>query len=148
MKKKTYVLTVSKVFPSDHPRAGQETDFVNKILRGEKIHTIRANYDLWKKRIDNVSAGEAVLSLRQWEGKPYNSKQIEFLQLDKAGIQPVYFEDYFYSCCVIKSFRTLRISCDDICKNDGLESEDFERWFRKYDLSKPMAIIHFTEFRY
>ena len=26
--------------------------------------------------------------------------------------------------------------------------DDFKEWFKGYDLSKPMAIIHFTAFRY
>jgi hypothetical protein len=36
----------------------------------------------------------------------------------------------------------------ELAKNDGLSENDFCEWFRKYDLSKPMAIIHFTNFRY
>ena len=26
--------------------------------------------------------------------------------------------------------------------------EDWENWFKNYDLAQPMAIIHFTKFRY
>jgi hypothetical protein len=36
----------------------------------------------------------------------------------------------------------------DIALNDGLSFADFKAWFQDYDLSKPMAIIHFTDFRY
>jgi hypothetical protein len=36
----------------------------------------------------------------------------------------------------------------DIPQNDGLSPEDFKEWFKKYDLLEPMAIIHFTKFRY
>jgi hypothetical protein len=35
-----------------------------------------------------------------------------------------------------------------LAANDGLSVEDFKAWFKCYDLSKPMAIIHFTEFKY
>lgn len=35
-----------------------------------------------------------------------------------------------------------------LANNDGLSKEDWQEWFRGYDLSKPMAIIHFTKFRY
>jgi hypothetical protein len=31
---------------------------------------------------------------------------------------------------------------------DGLFVEDFRSWFLNYDFDKPMAIIHFIEFRY
>ena len=46
---KTYVLTLSQNFPKTHKRAGEETNFVNKIFDGSKIHTIRSNYELWEK---------------------------------------------------------------------------------------------------
>ena len=36
----------------------------------------------------------------------------------------------------------------DLAKNDGLSLTYFTDWFKGYDLSKPMAIIHFTKFRY
>jgi len=36
----------------------------------------------------------------------------------------------------------------ELASNDGLSFEDWEDWFKDYDLSKPMAIIHFTKFRY
>lgn len=106
---KTYVIMISQKFPANHPRRGEETKFKQQIINaifvnqgwnkiaaypelGDKRHTIRANYDLWKKRIDEVQRGEACLSLRQWEGKPYRSKQIEFARLtnqDGVGIQQV-----------------------------------------------------------
>jgi len=35
-----------------------------------------------------------------------------------------------------------------LAKNDGLSLQDFKDWFKGYDFSKPMAIIHFTRFRY
>ena len=62
---KTYNIMLSVVFPATHPRKGQPTGFKEKVLRavcktGErylsdirpKVHTIRANYPLWKKRIE------------------------------------------------------------------------------------------------
>lgn len=38
---KTYVLTLSKQFMTTHPKAGQPTDFFEKIKAGIKKHTIR-----------------------------------------------------------------------------------------------------------
>ena len=187
---KTYVITVSRNFPVKHPRAGQPTYFVDQIestiyctdkcggecnicscrhfIELKKIHTIRANYDLWKKRIDEVNAGNAVLSIRYWSGNPYRSKQVEICRLTKedgTGIQAIKMVDH-------GNFTYIQISNDDekpllhsdcvdydwmrsdiflvnrICKNDGLSYEDFKAWFKGYDLSKPMAIIQFTKFRY
>ena len=160
---KTYVLLISRYFPATHPRKGEFTDFCNKILVGcifgpshstkgslRKIHTIRANYDLWKKRIDEVNSGEAELSLRYWTGKPYNSKQEDFATIGKGGIgvqkicfpngsNPTVYDDFGYLCKIDKTI---------LANNDGLSFDDFEAWFKGYDLSKPMAIIHFTDFRY
>ena len=35
-----------------------------------------------------------------------------------------------------------------LANNDGLDFDDFVDWFKQYDLTKPMAVIHFTNFRY
>lgn len=140
---KTYVLMVSRVFPSTHKREGEETGFPEKIVstllhnNPKKIHTIRANYQFWEKRIKDILEGNAILSIRCWSGKPYNSKQIEIWELDQysgIGLQRVLFNN------------TQRF--DEIANNDGLSLSDFKEWFKNYDLSKPLAIIHFTKFRY
>ena len=146
---KTYVLTISQQFTTTHERKGQDTNFIPLILQGSKKHTIRGNYDLWKKRFDKINAGEAVLSIRVWEGKPYNSKQIEMLQLDNTngiGIEKVIFDDYLYSCRI--DGTRFSVSSENIPDNDGLSLGDFEEWFKGYDLSNEMVIIHFTDFRY
>jgi hypothetical protein len=164
-RKKIIPFTVAKVFPCYHPRAGEPTDFKPKILSGEKGHTIRANYELWKKRIDEVNAGEAILSLRQWIEKPYHSKQEEFLQLEKAGIQKIKIVDHgnFWYITIFDGDGTPKVQSDCIdhcdcrhsiglyCKlvtNDGLSGYDFKFWFKPYDLSEPMALIHLTDMRY
>lgn len=158
---KTYVLTVSRYFPATHPRKGERTKFADSIYFGNKIHTIRANYDLWKKRIDEVNTGEAVLSIRYWTGKPYASKQEEFATLGKGGGLGVQIADLSnindHAVLIGKSVPPntpivdvyKRPYCSDfVAKNDGLSFDDFEAWFKGYDLSKPMVIILFTDFRY
>lgn len=140
---KTHVLLLSKQFLAGHPKAGQPTCFFDKISCLDKIHTIRSNYEFWKKRIDQVNEGKAILSIRQWTGKPYKSPQQELLQLYKAGIQKLewdwlgWFIDDYDSDFGIKDFAP----------NDGLSVEDFKAWFKKYPV-EPMAIIHFTDFKY
>ena len=144
---KTYVLTLSKSFPRTHARAGEPTEFREKFLKKEKIHTIRANYELWSKRIKEVQAGRAVLSVRQWTGKPYASPQEEIAKLtaaDGIGIQRL---DIFDLMRPEKVDGRL-VDLMDLAHNDGLSFSDWHHWFRGYDLSKPMAIIHFTKFRY
>lgn len=144
---KTYVLTVSEKFPKTHPKAGDPTNFPLSIKHYDKIHTIRGNYDLWEKRFEKINVGEAVLSVRVWEGKPYKSKQQEIFRYDyrrKIGIEKVTFRDYLYDINV----NGASVDVDDLAKNDGLSYSDFEHWFKGYDFSKPMAVIHFTDFRY
>ena len=130
-------------------------DFNNKVFYASesKIHTIRVNYKLWAKRIEKVLKGEAVLSLRFWADKPYHRDengigQVEICILDKdsgIGIQKVNFDESE----VLKPFiEHVFVNRSEIAKNDGLSLKDFKEWFKDYDLSKPLAIIHFTDFRY
>ena len=172
---KTYVLRISKEFMSTHPKKGQPTNFREKILKCgvgfqvahdsvsgytvhsrpwpimmaddiiPKIHTIRENYEYWSRVAMEVNAGRAILSLRQWEGKPYRSKcgqAQEFLHLTKMGVQRATVfktKDFCYiggQTC----FNQL------VSANDGLSHEDFNAWFVKG--MDNGAVIHFTDYRY
>ena len=157
---KTYVITLSMYFLANHKRAGEETHFKEKFILGQgltdydtpsvaKLHTIRANYPLWEKRTKDIQEGKAFLSVRQWSGKPYWSKQIEIARLTTAngvGIQKLCFLGDNFNGGYIRNgaYPSDKI----LAKNDGLSLADWEEWFRGYDLSKPLAIIHFTKFRY
>ncbi|GHT02090.1 hypothetical protein AGMMS49525_04930 [Bacteroidia bacterium] len=165
MKKiKTYRLSLSSVFPATHQRRGEPTGFYEKIQEGKKRHTIRANYLLWKKRIDEVNAGEAVLVVYGWTGKPYRSQTKTLFTFDKdsgIGVQKInirkidrqlyfHFEIDDKQLVPFVDYRGEHIKywAEKIAENDGLGWHNFADWFRKYDLNQPMAIIHFTEFRY
>lgn len=160
---KTYVLTVSTKFPQTHPKKGEDTEFVEKILMmcsqnemfWRKFHTIRANFDLWKKRIEEIQTGKAILSIRYWSDKPYRSPQTIICELDKnsgIGIQKVNFTAF--SLCEGKTTPLAvkvdehEVSLSELAANDGLELQDFKDWFKGYDLNKPMALIQFTSWRY
>ena len=153
---KTYVITLSKNYMKGHPKEGQPTNFKENFLSGEKIHTIRGNYDLWKKRLDDVRDRKAILSIRQWEGKPYRSPQIEIAKITSAsccGVQHISLwkpneNDIYWQI----NDRKTNVQLHDVAKNDGLDIEDFRRWFiPKKDVKDfyfEGAIIHFTPFRY
>lgn len=150
---KKYIITLSKFFLKQHIRAGEETDFKESFLKGKKVHTIRTNYNLWEARIKEVQEGKAVLSIRQWSGLPYRSKQDEITELSKedgVGIQKLTFKKDSNGEFFLEDFDIdgKYIDFDKLAANDGLLTEDWYRWFKKYDLSKPMAVIHFTSFRY
>lgn len=161
---KTYVITLSRCFLANQKRAGEETHFKDKFLLGQgltdydipsmaKLHTIRANYPLWEKRIKEVQEGHAVLSIRQWMGKPYRSKQVEIARLtadNGIGIQKLSFYKDKDGVPSLKFFdiNGKYIDREILANNDGLSKEDWQEWFKDCDLSKPMAVIHFTKFRY
>lgn len=154
--KKTHYIIISKTFLKGHPRAGEPTGFKEKILRGEKIHTLRSNYEYWKKRIDQVNAGEFLLSLREWKGAPYNSDQVEFLSLGEGiGIQKTSVQNKIfthlgkeYTCPDIIIEKQSTIDFALFMGNDGFEDlADFSAWFKKSVIDG--ALIHFTtNFRY
>ena len=165
---KTYVLTLSQKFPAKHPKHGEPTNFNSQLLNavwrahnmsvgfpqfGMKLHTIRANFPLWQKRFAQIEAGKAILSVRYWTGKPYYSKQMEICKLTKAdgiGLQQIRFAHYndgkTYLDCAHIGGRDVKGEL--IAVNDGLNYQDWSNWFKSYDLSKPLAVIHFTNFRY
>ena len=145
---KTFVLIVSKTFPKTHKEVGKSTGFVENIenlftYNNTKIHTIRSNYHLWEKRAMEINSGQAILSIRYWSDKPYKSKQVEIIRLGRIGIQKLINPDNFISANIGGSF----IEWGEVARNDGLSFENFCDWF-KVRQKEPMAIIHFTNFRY
>lgn len=151
-----YVITLSQVFPVTHSRKGEPTGFKDKFLAaikqdGEwwKLHTIRANYELWKKRFEKIEKGEACLCIRQWSGKPYRSKQVEIARLtreDGIGLQVLKFTFGDINKPVIVGGNDPTPTA--LSHNDGLSETDWRYWFSDYDLTQTLAVIHFTSFRY
>jgi len=168
------VLTFSTTFPKGHPRIGQPTYFIEQILnsilpRGEngiinrddiapeilpfindfvlldgqlqKHHTIRAG-SRWK-------AGD-MASLRIWSGKPYQSKQIEFAQVEVKRVWSIEINNRFGAASfevVINGtiYGQLHFGNDKdqneaglitLAKNDGLELQDFVDWFEIHPKKK------------
>lgn len=170
-----YKLPVSRTYPAYHLRSGEKTNFVEKISNnsniwigsesvrllsvaefGYKIHTIRNNFELWEKRMKKVQEGKAVIDLFYWvlPGGRFtkNNAKFVFATLDKdsgCGLQKIDFVDTYDTERICAPFVNTRIlDLTQLAANDGLSFDNFLYWFRKYDLTKPMAIIHFTEFRY
>lgn len=168
-----YKIMVSTVFPAGHPRKGQRTYFKDKIELAlgkfvacdiiehdkpgiihlePKLHTIRNNYPLWVERMKKVHAGKAVIDLCYWKlpGGRFTTgnEAIPFATLDKdsgCGVQ----ELRWLTTCTAQIRDNAQLTNDiQLAKNDGLSVDDFKAWFKGYDLSKSMAIIQFTKFRY
>jgi hypothetical protein len=142
------VITFSTKFPATHPRKGEPTFFVEKIVKGlheqglrpfdvncdfdeqmyyianGKHHTIRAG-ERWK-------AGDW-FSPRVWSGKPYASKQIEFappIQIKKVWkftMRPsLWFDECEY---FINGEKFGGDELEKVAENDGLGIVDFALWF-------------------
>lgn len=147
---KTYVITVSRNFLKTHPKAGEPTFFKEKIISGTKLHTIRNNYKYWSNIINKVNSGEAILSVRYWEGKPYASKQVEIIKYAKVGMQNI---TMLVDGEIFINDRCIKINeIEKLAKNDGLNMQDFYDWF-ELDKLKPNTefngiIIHFTDLKY
>jgi len=166
---KQIVLILSSQFMKEHPRAGEPTYFRESILLrvedGEmpfimddgtalfpKGHTCRSDYEGWVDKIEQVNRGEAVLRVVCWSGIPYRSKWKEIIILTKedgVGVQKLTFHNSIVSFPRIDNEGSITaIIPNRLANNDGLDIKDFKSWFKSYDLSKPLAIIHFTKFRY
>lgn len=135
------VITLSRTFPDYHPRAGEPTYFVEKVLTSLRLpyydeernfnprlylnsvepkgHTIRAGH--------RFKTGD-MASLRCWSGRSYNSKQI-ILAPDvevKCWDIRIYLDCGMMKMDLPAGFNGLPM---DVLKNDGLSLEDFIAWF-------------------
>lgn len=91
--------------------------------------------------------------IRQWSGKPYRSKQFLLANLtaeNGVGIQKLTFDQDRDGAINFKYFNIDGNYADikDVARHDGLSFEDWREWFKDCDLSQPLAVIHFSKFRY
>lgn len=156
MKKKINIV-IAKSFPTIHKRHGEPTHFASKLVNGEKLHTIRGNYDLWRVNADKMQTGKYVLSVRQWSGVPRRSKQREVYNTDECiGVEAVAIEYSADADSIAVSIEKRTLSNEEIerlAKNDGMTLDDFKDWFfakqrNKQDASFNGVIVHFTPLRY
>lgn len=145
------VIMVSKQFPKYHPKSGQPTHFVQKILHSllpsgykpiteignpAKYHTIRAG-ERWK-------VGE-MASIRIWTGLPYRSKQEEICKVEikkvwRFEIKKVR-ESIFTQYQAFVDGNRCDIDGKELIQNDGLSYDDFCDWFR---LNNHKKDVHFS----
>lgn len=144
------VITFSTRFPAYHPKAGQPTNFPEKLWKalseteaetnlfdfaitakligtklpfGEfqpKYHTIRAG-NRWK-------VGDK-FSPRVWSGKPYNSKQITIgPNIEIVNVWEIESTGNNYLYLNGRSINLFEIQL--LAKNDGLNYKDLMDWFK------------------
>jgi hypothetical protein len=126
--------------------------FREKVLEGIKIHTCRLNYEYWERKVKRLKEVGGVLSIRQWSGKPFRSKQEIITEIPSGiiGIQKLSVWRSFEYPAVV-NWRLLLVS--ELAKNDGLSSKDYRAWFapvlkKNKEEVIHFALIHFTNFRY
>ncbi len=154
--KKQVLIILSKLFPLYHKRKGQETHFAESLKSGMKIHTIRANYDRWKHNLDKVIDGGFRLSIREWSGRSYNSRQNEIMSVSggQVGYQRISmtYDPMSDELKVVIDGRRLT-DIERLANNDGLSLEDFKQFLFGATKSTEKQlfqgiIIHLTEYRY
>jgi len=102
----------AKTYPAYHPKAGQPTRFRESTLAGRKVHTLR-------RSAGNRRTGDLV-SLRQWAGRPYASRQEEFAQC-RIVVDPL----------TIDGVGVWEPEIVNIAHCDGFDDpRDFAAWFR------------------
>ncbi len=152
MKRKKVILTLSKVFPKTHSKAGINTLFAVKLFAGRKLHTIRSDEkNLWEQKVADINSGKKILCLREWTGRPYNSEQADIKQYVQVGLQHITMT-YGVEDATPKAWVDGKpVPVETLAANDGLTVEEFVEWFFGSVHSGNEfegVIIHFTDFRY
>jgi hypothetical protein len=154
------VLTCSRHFPKDHPKAGQRTWFVEKIYKSiwdahkgstNPLHPFWEQYDQafpvtgdfnenihqHQPKHHTIRAGSRwkvgdMISLRVWSDKPYRSKQIEFAQVEVKKVWTIEISEFWWINDCIQEHEQVRT----LAENDGLSYEDFVALFKIHPKKK------------
>ncbi len=170
------VITFSTKFPSYHPKAGQETNFVQKIWTSIKVplpvsvHAEQLEKEVrklmshdWEPKCHTIRSGRRwkkgeYFSPRIWSGVPYKSPQL--IIADDVLITDVFdFE-------ITPAFKMLPLDYDtdiiinhkyyhyddeimkQVAKNDGLSLPDLLQWFKYPNPFKGQIICWNSEVKY
>jgi hypothetical protein len=154
------VITLSRQFPSYHPKAGQPTYFVSSAWRSiglfmvadDAIQTLLSEYRDWglpdinTKKRHTVRLGRRwkdgdMASLRVWSGRPYNSPQIKIADDVKVRVVDIVLDFKSGLICRNEGGVIHIISAPSLAANDGLSLQDFLDWFKyKENRKKGVAI--------
>lgn len=142
------VITFSRVFPVYHPKAGQPTNFIEKIYAGladiyEDFKIPNDANDFWdfheyynsKPKFHTIRGGNRwkvgdKFSPRVWSGKPYNSKQIILAPDIEVKKVWSFSKDLISKNFYLNGIEVQPDSLLEIAKNDGLEIAELLLWFQ------------------
>lgn len=165
------VITFSRVYPAYHPKAGQQTFFIEKIYAkladtdsSFKIPNYANEYWDWHEYYNcSLPKGHTIraghrwksgdwFSPRVWSGKPYNSKQIIIapdIQVKRVWNFELHGGKPFFKIIDCPWTSHLEEITDEtlelIAKNDGLLLDDFMSWFHDFSKEQECQIICWDE---
>ena len=127
------VITLSRNFLKGHPKAGQPTHFVEKVLKALGFIHSETDVRVWESvspKIHTIRSGKRwktgdMCSLKAWSDKPYNSPQIAIapdfalprvadIEIDWSG--EIEIDGKFCSHVF------------ELAENDGLTERDWSNW--------------------
>lgn len=143
----------SRLFPTTHSRRGEHTHFIENVMTGDKIHTIRRQYDRWRVIADKTAARPYTIALCQWAATPRRSRYHQVAAINAViGVQHVQMLYFANTDNIIVTVDGTDVPVDEIARNDGMSVTDFKEWFfgrnRTENDEFNGCIIHFTDFRY
>ncbi len=118
---------------------GFKPQFIEPIIKGTKIHTIREDrHNRWK-------AGNTIQMATGVRTKLYNQFN-EGTCFSVQKIEIYYGFLSYFPAILIDGRKLTNVELSELSKNDGFNSfNDFRKWFNKDYTGK---IIHFTNFKY
>lgn len=119
---------------------GFKPQFVDKILNGTKIHTIREDqYGRWHPGMTmHMATGVRTKNYKQFH-------EAKCISVQEISIFSKYKEVWLFDEWE-KVYRLTNIQVETLAKNDGFDTvEDFWNWFNGAFYGK---IIHWTDFQY
>jgi hypothetical protein len=150
------VITFSRTFPSYHPKHGQPTHFVEKVIKSlpyslhdesawgnlELCKKLDLAIDIWKdipKKHHTIRAGNRWkvgdwFSPRVWSGKPYASKMIQFapdVQIKKLWDFEMMEDGCIHINGELYAYPNSDFALQPLAENDGLEWVDLLNWFQE-----------------
>jgi len=159
---KTHRKPLSRYFPATHPRKGEPTFFVEKLIKSlstfESVSDFDFLYNLGQKlgyeyhgmleyeiesqfpKAHTIRQGNKVkvgdfIQFYVWSGRPYHSKQIVIAQ--PIEVKKVWDFEVDLSCVYSINGKYTDEQTDyNVALNDGLSESDFQFWFMP-DMKKP-----------
>ena len=107
---------------------------------------------MWKHNVEKINESRFFLSIRQWTGMPYRSKQVEIKETKNVGYERISMS-YDPESGTVKAVINGKPFADvrKLAENDGLKWDEFVDWFFGQGTGRTLfqgVIIHFTDFRY